>query len=185
MMHLLSTVSPFSLIYSTSGRLTIANIPLDSLVTTPTTGLPPSPETFQTALRRYTCPELLSTNDPTRTPDIFSASIVYTLGLIMAEVFTGSIVFDGMYSEEAAHTVQAGGLPDLSGVSHDCPEFALILESCLTHTPSQRPSLQDLRRRINPFVPPTLRMVSADEESDISNSDAISSSSSSLSSSLN
>ena len=165
--RLLRTVCPFTLVYAPDGRLCLAVLPMDSLVVTPTQSIRRHPETLATALRRYMSPEEMQrSSSEAMTREMYVENIVYTLGLTMMEIVTGTVVFDGKDSAEAATSVAAGARPDIGMVSQVSPALSAIIARCIHTDHTQRPTLRQLRRMLNALVPEALKIAIPSDEDD-------------------
>lgn len=100
---------------------------------------------------RWLAPEIItSAQKESDTPVESKAANVFAFGMLVLEVFTGKIPFEGQMNEAVVLNI-------LRGVTPEMPENAqavgltnnmwMLLESCWLKNPDDRPSMEEVVRR--------------------------------------
>mmetsp|Transcript_17969 Transcript_17969/g.51049 ORF Transcript_17969/g.51049 Transcript_17969/m.51049 type:complete len:399 (-) Transcript_17969:346-1542(-) len=138
------------------------NVFLTSTVSTPMIDLPPvklgdlglareldNQMTKCTGTWRYMAPEVLTSNSYTETAD------VYSCGLLLHEVMSGKVPFDGLNVIRVVQAVTTGQRPDPKDINGPSPIIDVlgeVLDACWAEEPTDRPSASYLAQCIKPVA---------------------------------
>ncbi|KAK2951514.1 hypothetical protein BLNAU_13536 [Blattamonas nauphoetae] len=96
-----------------------------------------------TECQRWLAPEVAEK----KTNIIASQASVFSLGLILWEIETGSVPYGEQDGANAVRQISAGIPPDLSQVRNE--EMKELIEMCLAINPKDRPQLGDIANALN------------------------------------
>jgi serine/threonine protein kinase len=94
---------------------------------------------------QWSAPEML-----TSMPKLSSACDIWSFGMLMYEVLTGYIPFEGVATHKLVHSITKGKLPKVrAGIK---PELAQLMQRCWDHEPDKRPSSVELLSAIGDLM---------------------------------
>ena len=170
--NLLTTLSPYTVMLLNDNKFALMSLPL-------TTQVPPASSTapdaapsslLSTELQRYRSPEFIHSAELPDDKDAACASCVYSISVILYEVFTGHCFLEEHTPAAAAELVSAGTNLDIAPIASISPELAALILQGSLHVAKKRLSLQKLRHELIKYTQtPTS---DEDESSDASESSA-------------
>eukprot|EP00770_Monocercomonoides_exilis_P007550 MONOS_7511.1-p1 / transcript=MONOS_7511.1 / gene=MONOS_7511 / organism=Monocercomonoides_exilis_PA203 / gene_product=unspecified product / transcript_product=unspecified product / location=Mono_scaffold00258:37876-47966(-) / protein_length=3308 / sequence_SO=supercontig / SO=protein_coding / is_pseudo=false len=79
------------------------------------------------------------------------ASVAYSLGMILWEVLSREVPYGAADLPSVVWKISSGEYPDMAKVAP--PSFVAVIQACLSHNPSERPSLMEIKKAMISHFP--------------------------------
>jgi len=105
---------------------------------------------------RWTAPELLQGNKSTsKKQEANEKADVYSLGVVMWEILTGRLPFEGDSFVEVALQIANGSRPPLEAITHEegtVETLKDLMKKCWQSEPNQRPTMKEVVEELNDLL---------------------------------